>query len=140
MTLSKTSRFYKKLEKRINRFGVCMRKKNSLQVLIRGKKEKSVLLHEHVTNWNELIDFSFCFGLKLVTSRSPSYELQMKWFFFPKIFKIMIYQVMVLDSIISSCNKTRAIQIFKSKFDLVKTQSNETRNELGWKSFITCRD
>jgi hypothetical protein len=23
------------------------------------KKEKSVLLHERVTNWNELIDFSF---------------------------------------------------------------------------------
>jgi hypothetical protein len=23
------------------------------------KKEKSVLLHEHVTNWNELIDFFF---------------------------------------------------------------------------------
>jgi hypothetical protein len=36
-----------------------MRKKNSLQVLIRGKKEKSVFLHEHVMNWNELIDFSF---------------------------------------------------------------------------------
>jgi hypothetical protein len=36
-----------------------MRKKNSLQVLIGGKKEKSVLLHEHVMNWNELIDLSF---------------------------------------------------------------------------------
>jgi hypothetical protein len=33
MALSKTSRFYKKLEKRINRSGVRMRKKNSLQVL-----------------------------------------------------------------------------------------------------------
>jgi hypothetical protein len=56
-----------------------MRKKNSLQVLIRGKKEKSVLLHEHVMNWNELIDFSFFFsGLKLVTSRSPSYDLEMR--------------------------------------------------------------
>jgi hypothetical protein len=33
MALSKTSRFYKKLGKRINRFGVHMRKKNSLQVL-----------------------------------------------------------------------------------------------------------
>jgi hypothetical protein len=55
-----------------------MRKKNSLQVLIRGKKEKSVLLHEHMTNWNELIDFSFFLGLELVTSRSPSYELEMR--------------------------------------------------------------
>jgi hypothetical protein len=78
MALSKTSRFQKKLGKKINRFGVRMRKKNSLQFLIRGEKEKSDLLHEHVTIWNELIDFSFFLGLKLVTNRSPSYELEMR--------------------------------------------------------------
>jgi hypothetical protein len=42
------------------------------------EKEKLVLLHEHVTNCNELIDFSFFLGLKLVTSHSPSYELEMR--------------------------------------------------------------
>jgi hypothetical protein len=35
MALSKTSRFYKKLGKGINRFGVRMTKKNSLQVLFK---------------------------------------------------------------------------------------------------------
>jgi hypothetical protein len=113
-----------------------MRKKNTLQVLIRGKKEKSVLLNKHVTNWNERIDFLFFLGLKLVTSRSPSYELEMRWFFFPKFFlnhDLSSYGVgfnhFVMQQNMSNSNFK--IQVWLSQ-NSVKRNTKWTRMKMFW--------
>jgi hypothetical protein len=59
MALSKTSRFLKKIRKKNQQIRSSYEGERLVTIFNPRKKEKSVLLHQHVTNWNELVDFSF---------------------------------------------------------------------------------
>jgi hypothetical protein len=70
MALSKTSRFYKKIGKGINRFGVRMRKKKQFTSFIRRLKNRNYTCYE--LRWTSMFSL-YNLWLKLVTSFSASY-------------------------------------------------------------------